>query len=122
MERAIRLDPYKAERYVQLGLAHMQLNDPGSGAQAFEKALGLNPAHNKARVGLGMALMHQNRINAAIVQLEKAIQEEPAAPFTMGLLTQAYLLKGDETAAKEMYHLLKNADPALAAKMFDVLE
>ena len=95
----------------------MQLDTPKASEEAFETALSLDPKLTEARVGLGMALLQQNRIDASIAQLEQAHRDAPKAPFTMGLLTQAYLSKGDTAAAEKMFSTLKESYPELALKM-----
>jgi len=99
----------------------MQLNDPLGGLRAYETAIEMDPKNIDALVGSGMALLQQNRIEAAIVQLENARLEKPDAPFTLGLLVQAYFLKGDAVALESTSRRLKAVNPVLAQKVATML-
>lgn len=69
LERAVALDPARANAWANLGEARRRAGDSDGGAQAFAKALALQPDDAAAQAGRARCLADLGRMDDARVQL-----------------------------------------------------
>lgn len=93
--RAVALDPGLAPAWVNLGNAHVDLDDLQAAETHCRAALALDPSLPEALTSLGFILTAQGRVAEAIEVLEQAIRRRPGDVHAHWNLAVAALLAGD---------------------------
>ena len=96
--RAVRLDPKKAEAWNGLGWAYFNSGKWLEAEKAFQSTLALEPNHPAALNGLGQLYLAQKKNDLAESYLLKASAKAPAAWYGLARL---YLLQGKFEKAEE---------------------
>ena len=96
--RAVRLDPKKAEAWNGLGWAYFNSGKWLEAEKTFQSALALEPNHPAALNGLGQLYLAQKKNDLAESYLLKASAKAPAAWYGLARL---YLLQGKFEKAEE---------------------
>jgi tetratricopeptide (TPR) repeat protein len=76
-EKAIELEPRKAARQNDLGIALYAKDDFADAAEAYRRAIAIEPGSARYHASLAAALQKLNQYDAAIKEHEKAIELEP---------------------------------------------
>lgn len=99
-ERAVRLDPRRADTLESLGRAALLREDYGRAELYLRKALAADPAMMQARLRLGLAFLQQGRMRDAIGLLEPHAGRTPEAHRILG---QAYQHLREYPAARKAF-------------------
>lgn len=107
---AVTLDPSHAAAWLNLGNAHVDLDDLVTAEAHCRRALALDPASIAAHVSLGFILAAQGRVAEGREALEEAIRREPDNPRAHWNLAVAALLAGDLPGGFAEYEWRKRHD------------
>lgn len=126
--KALKINPGDGETNLYLGRAHQLQNKAALAMTYYKKAVtGLvdftrqNPDYSDGYYLLGNAYYSVDQTANAIAALKKCLELAPRfakARFNLGSI---YVVSGNKPAAREQYDVLKNIDPALAAKLLDMI-
>jgi tetratricopeptide (TPR) repeat protein len=119
--QSIRMNPYDAEVYNNLGVACGKLGYYQEAVEAFQQAIKLNPYNALAHCNLGVAYVNLNRNREAIEAYMHAIRIQPHFALVHYNLGLAYLLTGNTLFAFEQYKVLRNLDEDLANRFFNLI-
>lgn len=114
METAVRLDPALSNSWINLGEAQMRKKNFGRAIEALEKAIILTPNAMDARFYLAQSYLNARMPLKSREQAQKLLDQQPQSVPGLGLVTAAYLLEGNETAAATSYMKLKAVAPSVA--------
>jgi tetratricopeptide (TPR) repeat protein len=110
-ERAVALDPTRADVYEHLGHAALLKQDNEKAAGYFLRAITLNPSLDDAYVNLARAYIGQGEMREAVSIIEKRKSTTPLAYRTLG---QAYQHLRKDEKAKENYEAALKLKPDFA--------
>ena len=99
LETAARLESSNPTILLNLGVTHLDLNQPACAAEVFSRAVSLVPAMPEARNILGCALLGEGRIGDARTHLEEALRLRPNYPAAHDNLGRACRAQGRITEA-----------------------
>ncbi|MDO8651754.1 MAG: tetratricopeptide repeat protein [Undibacterium sp.] len=119
LETAVRLDPELNNAWINLGEAQMRKQNFGRAIQALEKAIGLAPAAMDARLYLAQSYLSVRLPLKSREQAQKLLDKQPDFVPALSLMTTAYLMEGNDTAASPVYSKLKTLSPAAARSVRD---
>lgn len=114
LETAVRLDPGTSNPWINLGEAQMRKKNFGRAIEALEKAIILTPNAMDARLYLAQSYLNARMPLKSREQAQKLLDQQPQSVPGLGLVTAAYLLEGNETAAATSYMKLKAVAPSVA--------
>ena len=114
LETAVRLDPESSNPWINLGEAQMRKNNFGRAIVALEKAVALSPGAMDARLYLAQSYLNARMPLKSREQAQKLLDQQPQSVPGLGLITAAYVLEGNETAAATAYMKLRAVAPAIA--------
>ncbi len=103
LERAVRLDPGKAETHFWLGVGYAGASRPNLEQQSYQRALLLDPGHIESRLYLAHSLMEQKQWKQALSQYDKVLDRDPGhleALYAKGLAAQ---MLGEEQTSREAW-------------------
>lgn len=103
LERAVRLDPGKAETHFWLGVGYAGASRPNLEQQSYQRALLLDPDHIESRLYLAHSLMEQKQWEQALGQYDQVLVRDPGhleALYAKGLAAQ---MLGDEQTSREVW-------------------
>ena len=126
--KALAINPGDGETNYYLGRAYQLQNKNAQAMAYYKKAVtGLveftrqQPDYSDGYYLLGNAYYSVDQNANAIAALKKCLEIAPRfakARFNLGSI---YLVSGNKPAAREQYGVLKEVDPALAAKLLDAI-
>jgi cytochrome c-type biogenesis protein CcmH/NrfG len=119
LETAVRLDPELSNAWINLGEAHMRNRNLGRAIQALEKAIALAPTAMDARMFLAQSYLGARLPVKSREQAEKMLTTQANFTPALGMMTMAYLMEGNATAASAPYLKLKTLAPAIARTVRD---
>ncbi|HRD93050.1 MAG TPA: tetratricopeptide repeat protein [Accumulibacter sp.] len=114
LETAVRLAPDLVNAWVNLGETRMRQGKLGRAIEALEKAVALNPEALDGRLYLAQSYLGSRQAAKAREQSTAVLARMPDQPAGLGILTMAYLMEGNETAAAQPYARLRAIDPNAA--------
>lgn len=114
LETAVRLDPESSNSWINLGEAQMRKKNFGRAIVALEKAVALSPGAMDARLYLAQSYLTARMPLKSREQAQKLLDQQPQSVPGLGLVTAAYLLEGNESAAATSYIKLKAVAPSVA--------
>lgn len=88
--RAVTLDPTRAEAHASLGLVHDYRRNGPAAVRAYERALELNPNYARAHQWLGNLYLALGRREQARVHLQTASELDPMSPSIHAALAGVY--------------------------------
>lgn len=99
LEKAVRLEPGKAEYFFQLGLAYSALDLPELEESSYRQTVALDKGHGRAYLYLGHVLMEQDKWSEALECYERVLELEQANP--QALYNKGLVLRNLEDKSKE---------------------
>jgi tetratricopeptide (TPR) repeat protein len=117
LQRAIELEPTDTDAAINLGGAHIMLNQHRKAVPILEQACAAQPGNSKIWINLGAAylgnpvLATADQQTRAIAAFEKALELDPVAPsvnYNLGLI---YRDQGDLAAAIAQFHRAVAVNP-----------
>jgi len=114
--------PGTALEKFQQGQAYHARKDYRRAVLAFQEAVKAKPDFAEAYYGLGMSYGAMRRPDLAIENFRQAVRLRPETPQYHYHLALAYMVAGDRNRAAEEYRLLARLDPAMAAKLKELLD
>jgi tetratricopeptide (TPR) repeat protein len=113
-DRAIRLDPSRAESYIGLGIARWGLGDRQAAIQAFQQAAATDPKSADAHFNIGLAWKELGETSKAAAEWNTAIRLKPdheSARLNLAVLLQE---GGQIENAVAEYRRILNSNPKSA--------
>lgn len=104
LERAVELDPGRANTYLLLGKVYLALNRTEEAARTLERAVGLDPASWESQEQLGLAYLRQGRSESALEVFRAASRIAPIPRLHLHL-AQTYIRLGRPEAAQQEQQL-----------------
>jgi tetratricopeptide (TPR) repeat protein len=104
---AIRVNPYDALSWRQLGGIMSAKGDFKAAEEDFRKALALQPRDSDARTGLAIVLISTNKTDEAISLLESAVKDDPTnivAHYRLSMLYRRAGRTADSDRETEAFH------------------
>lgn len=117
LETAVRLDPELSNAWINLGEVRMRNRNLGAAIQALEKAVTLAPTAMDARLFLAQSYLGARLPAKSREQAEKVLGQQANFAPALGVLTLAYLIEGNTTAASARYLQLRTLAPSIARKL-----
>jgi len=115
LQRAARLDPWKAQYWDALGRYYaLAARDPAAAIRPYRIALQLNP--NSAGYWFDLASAYQvlGDLSGQIMALEHAIAANPTTPDVAWEAANFYLVQGDDAKALREFRVVLENEPNLA--------
>jgi adenylate cyclase len=113
--RALSLDPTIAEAYLPRAWHKAMIGSPEEAGTEIDTALRLNPESWEANKEAARVLYRQGKVDQAIEHLEKATAMAETDFHSRGMLSAAYLAKGDITRAQDCARkVIEQVEGALA--------
>jgi peroxiredoxin/Flp pilus assembly protein TadD len=103
VKKSLKVRPDLLKSHILLGFLYLEMKEPDSALEAFNKALELDTHSNDAKTGLGGALIMKGELDKAIEVLNEASVANPYAQMTYYELGKAYELKGEKDKSIKMY-------------------
>ncbi len=103
LERAVRLNPGKAETHFWLGVGYAGASRPNLEQQSYQQALLLDPDHIESRLYLAHSLMEQKQWEQALGQYDQVLVRDPGhleALYAKGLAAR---MLGEEQTSREVW-------------------
>jgi TolA-binding protein len=122
-QRALEIYPDYDEAYVQLAVAHLQMNQPAEAQQALEQGIAVYDANARAYVLLGMILGKQGKLEKSIEALRAGVQADDNDWLGHFELGRALLKKRQGTEARlhaERAHELNPGNRGVHLLLHDV--
>jgi len=127
-KQSITIKPDSAEANLNLSASYDKLGNYSDAIEPLKRAIKIKPDYAEAHYILGLAYgklgMNKEAIDAfkqAIEPFKQAIRIEPDDAETHFCLGSIYALLNNEDSALEEYKILKNLDPQMANKLFDLI-
>ncbi|MCC6217189.1 MAG: zinc-ribbon domain-containing protein [Polyangiaceae bacterium] len=111
LERAVELDPNRAEYYLYVGWAANEAGRVAKAEEALRKALALDQGLADAYWQRGVLSYRQGRVRDAIADLRKALELRPSRHEAHATLAEAYYDEGKEAQAIAEWELAVRAHP-----------
>jgi tetratricopeptide (TPR) repeat protein len=102
-EAAAKLDPQRAEAFIELGLVLVIGGKYDEAMAQLTKGLEIEPESAQAHAGMGLVFFHQDQMDDAIDELEWALEINPRNPEIHYQLGLAYEKGGDKQEALKLY-------------------
>jgi tetratricopeptide (TPR) repeat protein len=115
LQRAIQLDPAKANARQALGHSLMSQKQWDAAAVQFEHAVRLDSSDRESRYQLGVTMVHRGKLDEAadhFAQMLKADPDNARLHFQLGVIAQR---RGESAAAAAAYQEALRRDPRSAA-------
>ncbi len=109
LNKAVALDPNRAETYTALARYLVKINKPAEAEQAINKSIAVNPNRAAGYLEYGRFLNFTNRAAEAEAQLKKAIEVEPASVEARQSIAEFYLASRKYEQAEQAYKQLVEA-------------
>lgn len=103
LTRAAQLDPKAASIKAQLGLGQVAAGNLDQGIADLKAAVSLDPNLLQADMMLTLALIQQKKFDEAIAAATQMKDKLKDDPMPINLLGAAYLAKGDQAKAEELW-------------------
>jgi tetratricopeptide (TPR) repeat protein len=121
LEKAVQQDPKLDAAYLNLGSTHNAMGEFQAAVQVLQTALGLHQNWVVAINQLGLGYRGQNDLVNAIATFNQALSLDGKNTFGLYNLGEAYNAGGNKKEAKKINDRLKKIDPALSARLDNVL-
>jgi tetratricopeptide (TPR) repeat protein len=99
--KALQLAPDEPGLLLNLGLAHLKIEEPGKAKPLFARVAALQPSHSQARELLASTQVLTGEAQTAVGTLEPLRRSEPRNSGVLYFLGIAYLKLGDREKARE---------------------
>lgn len=121
-QRAVDLDPQRAEGYVPLGQVALRADWDWTGAEAhFRKAIELNPSYATARHQYAMFLAMANRLEEARQEIARARELDPLSPIISTAVGRILHFCRDFDGAIAQFRRTLELDPTFVQATLDLL-
>jgi tetratricopeptide (TPR) repeat protein len=122
LQRAVQLNPDRAEIHVALAEAYGNLGQYKPALENANQAISLNPKLDSAYSALGEVYSLMKKIDKAKAAFQTAIQlsSDPSGTSRYNLALTCLLTK-NRGCALEQYNALKTSEPVLSSQLFDLL-
>ena len=102
-QRAVELNPGRAETFLNIGCDLDGLGQPEKAAEAYRRAILLKPGLSKAHNNLAVILAGQNRMDEMLAVLQRAAAADPENPEPPSNIGALMAQRGDFEAALTWY-------------------
>ena len=121
-QRAVELDPNRAEGYVPLAQVALRADwDWESAERGFRRAVELNPNYATGRHQYAMFLAFCNRLDEAREQIALAHELDPLSPIISTAVGRILHFSRDYEGAIAQFRKTLELDPVFAQALFDLL-
>jgi len=97
LRNAYKFDPVTAEEHNNLGMAYLELSQPGQALSYFKQSVEIDPSYGPAQCNLGNQQLQQGEIVAAIDHSRKALQIDETDAAAHRILGTALLRQGNNS-------------------------
>ncbi len=111
-QEALRLDPWLAIAYTNLGNIRFRMHDPDGAEQLYRKALEIDPKQPEAQYNLGYVMLERGLPEASIELFLGAIEADPKFSDAYFNLAMAYEQVGDTRRARPYWENYIALEPA----------
>ncbi|MGC4066549.1 MAG: tetratricopeptide repeat protein [Polyangiaceae bacterium] len=118
LERAVELDPHRAEYHLYVGWAANEIGRVSQAEQSLRKALELDQGLGDAYWQRGILRYRQSAVKNAVADFTRALELRPGRYEAHAALADAYFDLGLEAKALEQLKLATSAQPDNAAWAF----
>jgi tetratricopeptide (TPR) repeat protein len=118
LERAVELDPHRAEYHLYVGWAANEIGRVSQAEQSLRKALELDQGLGDAYWQRGILRYRQSAVKDAVADFTRALELRPGRYEAHAALADAYFDLGLEAKALEQLRLATSAQPDNAAWAF----
>ncbi len=118
---AVRLKPDNPEIYFGLGSIYFPSGMYKEAREAFKQSIRIKPDYAEVHDSLGLTYIYLGMYEEAMEAFKQALRIKPdyaPAHYNLGV---AYLSINDRVSALEEYKILKDRDPNLAEKLFNLI-
>ncbi|MCP2597053.1 tetratricopeptide repeat protein, partial [Candidatus Aminicenantes bacterium AC-335-G13] len=119
--QVIALDPNYALAYYNLGIVYFKIGRYESAINIFKQYIKLNPNDPEGYYNLGTCYVALRQFESALPPLERAVKLKPdhaLAHYNLGI---AYFNLRDRLSAMDEYRILRNLNPRLAQKLYELI-
>lgn len=120
-KQAIRLQPDLAMAHYNLGNAYAALKRYEEAAGSYKQAIRFEFDYAEAHLNLGAAYFRMGKYEEAIDSYQRALQLKSLMAEGHLNLGMAYLKIGDRGSAVEQYKILKDLNPDMANRLFNLI-
>jgi tetratricopeptide (TPR) repeat protein len=120
-QKAVEQDPKLDAACVNLGSSHNALGEYQAAVQVLNMVIGRNPNWLIAVNQLGVGYRGMNDLVNAVATFKQAVNIDGRNTFGLYNLGEAYYASGNKKEAKKVNDKLKKIDPALSARLDNVL-
>jgi len=120
-KQAIRIKPDYADAHYNLGVAYGGLGMYKEEIKAYKQAIRIKPDHAGAHYNLGVAYVGLGMYKEAVEAYKQAIRIKPDHAEAHNNLGLSYLFLNDRGSALGEYKILKDLDPQMANKLFNLI-
>ncbi len=121
LKQAIRIDPDLAMAHSSLGGTYVASGMHKEAIEALKQAIRIDPDLGDAHYYLGAAFSSLGKYKEAIGAYKQAIKVNPDDVSAHYYLGATYDFLNDREKALEQYKILKNLDPEMANKLFNMI-
>jgi tetratricopeptide (TPR) repeat protein len=118
LERAVELDPHRAEYHLYVGWAANEMGRVSQAEQSLRRALELDQGLGDAYWQRGILRYRQSAVKDAVTDLTRALELRPGRYEAHAALADAYFDLGLEAKALEQWKLASSGQPENAAWAF----
>ena len=110
LNRAIEIDPKRAESYLSLARFHSLTNDLATAESIYQRAISVNSSSPLAHYEYGKFLVQIKRLDNAETEFQKAVQADGNNREARFILASFYLVNRQIAKAEEAYKALAELD------------
>ena len=107
LQKAVRINPYNADWYYNMGLTLDAMSDYGQAIKAYRHALELSPSDVETLTALGVDSTRQKQFAQALGYFEQAQRIDPDFEPCYGYRIVTYSQMGEHDKAEEMFYLAR---------------
>ena len=112
LRRAIELDPYSAQSYNSLGLAHLEAGERAEAEKAFRRGIAADPLETGNHLNLGSLLFQQENYEEARREFARALEADPGNLTARNNLGLALLALGRMAEGKWQFEVVLESGDA----------
>ena len=121
LEQKIQIEPADTHARLKLGIKYSQLGQYDRAIEEYEKVIGLDPSNEKAHFNLGVRYFEKGLLEQAKQEFYQVLDLRPnhsGAHLGLGVV---HAMKREVNEALYHYKKLKQVNPLLAIKLFDMI-